>query len=135
MPWFRSIAVWVLIIVVESVHGTFRQLFLAPVLGDFQARRVAVFTGMALIFLVALVTVRWLAARGTREHLIVGALWMALTVCFEVVLGRAVLGYDWCRIFEDYDLSRGGLMGLGLVAMFFTPLVAARVRKLNPAAI
>jgi hypothetical protein len=135
MPWLRGIAVWVLIIVVESVHGTLRQLFLAPVLGDFQARRVAVFTGIALVFLVAVLTVRWLAARGSVELLKVGALWVALTIAFEVMLGRIVLRYDWSRILEDYDLSRGGLMGLGLFAMLFTPLVAARARSQRVAAL
>jgi hypothetical protein len=34
----RSIAVWLVIIVVESIHGTLRELFLAPRIGDLPAR-------------------------------------------------------------------------------------------------
>ncbi|MFO1401710.1 MAG: hypothetical protein U1F30_10960 [Steroidobacteraceae bacterium] len=120
---------------VESMHGTLRQLFLAPLVGDFQARRIAVFTGIALVLLTAVVTVRWLDARDSTQSLGVGALWVALTVAFEIALGRAVLGYGWSRIIEDYDLSRGGLMGVGLIAMLFTPLVAARIRGPRAAAL
>jgi hypothetical protein len=132
VPWLRGIVVWILIILVESVHGTLRQLFLAPAIGDFHARQVAVFSGIALIFLIAALTIRWVAVRNFSESLLVGALWVALTVAFEVALGRVILGYDWSRILEDYDLSRGGLMGLGLLAMLFTPAAAARIRRRQP---
>ena len=64
----------------------------------------------------------------------VGALWVTLTVLFEVGLGRLVFGYGWGRIGLDYDLARGGLMGPGLVAMLFMPLAAARLRGLRSAA-
>ena len=35
----------------------------------------------------------------------------------------------WPRMLEDYDLTRGGLMGLGVTAMFFIPRVVNRWRK------
>lgn len=127
LRWWRGLAVWLLIILVESVHGTLRQLFLAPVIGDFEARRLAVFTGIVLIFLVALLTIRWMAMRDRGDLLKLGALWVVLTGAFEVTLGRA-LGFGWSRILEDYDLRHGGLMGIGLAAMLLTPMVAARIR-------
>ena len=42
---FRALLVWLIIIGVETVHGILRGLFLAPLIGDFQARRISVFTG------------------------------------------------------------------------------------------
>jgi hypothetical protein len=128
VPWLRALLVWLVIIVAESVHGTLRTLYLAPALGDLPARRVGVFIGTALIFVVALAFTRWIGARSRRQLLGIGALWVGLTVAFEVLLGRALLHYDWARILADYDLSRGGLMGFGLLAMFFMPLLAARIR-------
>jgi hypothetical protein len=127
MPWFRALLVWLVIIVAESVHGTLRTLYLAPAIGDFRARRVGVFIGTAIIFAIALAFTRWIGAETRRQLFGIGALWVALTVAFEVWLGRAVLHFDWARILADYDLSRGGLMGLGLLAMFFIPLLAARI--------
>ena len=128
MPWLRALFVWLVIIVAESVHGTLRTLHLAPAIGDFQARRVGVVIGTVLIFAIALAFTRWIGAQSRRQLLGIGALWVALTVAFEVGLGRAVLHFDWARILADYDLSRGGLMGFGLLAMFFIPLLAARIR-------
>jgi hypothetical protein len=124
----RALLVWLGIIVAESVHGTLRAWYLAPVMGDLPARRVGVFIGTGLIFVIALACTRWIGAQSRRQLLGIGALWVALTVAFEVVLGRSLLHYDWARILADYDLSRGGLMGFGLLAMFFMPLLAARIR-------
>jgi hypothetical protein len=128
MPWFRALLVWLVIIVAESVHGTLRTLYLAPAIGDFPARRVGVFIGTAIIFAIALAFTPWIGAETRRQLFGIGALWVALTVAFEVWLGRAVLHFEWGRILGDYDLSRGGLMGFGLLAMFFIPLLAARIR-------
>lgn len=126
----RVVAVWLLIAAVESVHGTFRQLFLAPVLGDMPARQVAVFSGSALIFLVAWLTVRWMALPGRREWILAGAAWVVLTLVFEIGLGAA-LGYTRERLLADYDLRQGGLMGPGLLFMLAAPWLAARCRGLR----
>jgi hypothetical protein len=126
-PWLRSLAVWVVIILAESIHGTLRQVLLVPVMGDLPARRVSVFSGALITFGVTWLFIRWMRVGSRRRLLQVGALWVGLTVAFEILLGRA-LGYSWARLLEDYDLTRGGLMGLGLIAMLFTPWVAARVR-------
>ena len=125
----RAVLVWLVIIAVETVHGVLRTLLLVPLVGDFPARRVSVFTGSLLIFGVAWVFVRWIGA-GTRLRLLaVGLLWVVLTVLFEIALGRYALGLSWDRIAEDYDVTRGGLLGFGLLFMAATPTLAARLRR------
>ena len=84
-----------------------------PVLGDFPARQVSVFTGSLLIFSVAHVFIHWLRAESKQQLLLVGLMWVLLTVIFEIVLGRLVLNLSWERITEDYDLTRGGMLGSG----------------------
>jgi len=128
VPWRRAVLVWLVIIAAESVNGTLRTLYLAPVIGDFPARRVGVFVAIALIFVITLAFTRWMGARTKAQLLGIGLLWVALTVTFEFGLGMGVLHYNLSRMLSDYDLSRGGLMVFGLLAMLFTPLLAARVR-------
>jgi hypothetical protein len=72
--------------------------------------------------------IRWVHASGNRALLGIGALWVALTVAFETSLGR-LMGLDWSRIVADYDFRSGGLMGIGLFALLFTPVLAARLRR------
>jgi hypothetical protein len=126
----RTLVLWCAIIAAESLHGALRELLLAPRLGSLPARQLAVFTGTVIIFAITWGGIRWLAPRDRRACLATGAAWVVLTVGFEVALGRLGFGHGWARILEDYDPSRGGLMGLGLLAMLMMPLAAARLRGL-----
>jgi hypothetical protein len=120
--------VWLIIVCVESVHGTLRAMYFAPYVGDFQSRRIAVFTGSLLILLIAYLFIRWIRAETTLSLIFVGLLWLALTLLFEVSFGRFVLGFSWERLASDYDISRGGLLPFGLILLMFSPLIAARLR-------
>lgn len=131
MYLLRAFAVWLVIVAVESAHGTLRELFLAPLVGEFRARQIAVFTGSLLILAVACLLVRWMRAGTTGRLLTTGFLWLFLTLLFEFGLGLFILGYSWERMASDYDLSRGGLMPFGLVLMTLAPLIAARLRGLK----
>jgi len=126
MMWRRAIAVWLLIVVAESVNGTIRQLFIAPVIGDMLARQIGVFIGSGLILLISRLTARWLGAKTKREQFKVGALWVVSIVIFEIGLGIS-LGYTRERLLADYILTQGGLMGFGLVFMLFAPMLGAKL--------
>lgn len=130
MNWHRAIAVWILIVIAESIHGTIRQLFIAPAIGDVPARQVGVFVGSALILLISWLTARWLGAKTFKDQLRVGVLWVVLIVIFEFSLGSA-LGYTRERMLSDYNLAQGGLMGFGLVFMLFAPLLGATLRSMG----
>jgi hypothetical protein len=124
----RALLVWLLMMAAEFVHGIARIVLLQPRLGDLQARQVAVFTGSAIILAVALACVRWIGAATTRELLGVGMLWLVLTVAFELLFGRLVIGYSWRRIGSDYNLIEGGLLPIGLAVLMLSPLLATRLR-------
>ncbi|HEV8442086.1 MAG TPA: hypothetical protein VGQ27_01355 [Steroidobacteraceae bacterium] len=126
----RALLTWMLIILAETVHGTLRELFVAPLLGDLRARQFGVLVGCGLTFGVAWFLIRWIGERRGAPLLAIGAVWVLLTLVFEFSVGRA-LGASWDRILSDYDPSRGGFMLLGLAFMLVTPWLAARARGLT----
>jgi hypothetical protein len=70
------------IIIVEVLHGIGRTLFLAPAVGDFRARQIAVFTGSFLILVVATSFIRWIRPAHPGEAVYVGIVWLVLTLAF-----------------------------------------------------
>ena len=118
------------LIFAETLHGVARGALLAPYVGDLRARQIGVFTGSIIFFVIALASVRWIRATRTPQLLGVGVLWLILTIAFEVSFGRLVLGYSWKRVASDYDLSKGGLLPLGLAALVTSPYAAGRMRGL-----
>jgi hypothetical protein len=127
----RALAVWVIVIAAETIHGIVRTLLLAPRVGDFRARQIAVFTGAAIIIGITMASIRWMRPPHVRAALGIGGLWLVLTLVFEVTLGRAT-GASWARILEDYDLRQGGLLALGMAVLAMAPLIAAYFRGVLP---
>jgi len=123
----RGFFVWLLIILAETIHGIARTLLLAPLIGAFRARQVSVFTGAVMIVVITFVFVRWLKGSGVFEFILIGMMWVILTVGFEILLGRLVLNISWERIASDYNLFQGGLMLLGLIVMLFVPVTMAKI--------
>lgn len=131
MVLIRAFLVWLVIIAAETVHGILRGVLLVPIVGDLPARQIGVLIGSLLIFGVAYFFIRWIAARTTLQLLGVGLQWVVLTVLFEIGLGRFVLGLPWERITEDYDPTRGGFLGFGLLFVAVSPLLAVWLQGPN----
>jgi hypothetical protein len=126
-PVARAILVWLLIIAAESVLGSLRHIFV-PEAVAFLARQASVVVSVAMIFAISWLTAPWMRLRGLGQALAVGIGWVALTLAFELGLGR-LTGASWPRILSDYDLRNGGLMPLGLILMALTPWAVLRLRR------
>ena len=123
----RGLIVWFLIILAESVHGVLRTMLLEPLIGDLSARQIGVVIGTAMILAITFMFVRWLKANSGCQFLLIGLMWVVLTVGFEILLGRYVMSLSWERILSDYDVANGGLMLFGLLAMLFAPWIMAKL--------
>jgi hypothetical protein len=128
MTLLKGLVIWLIIIVAETLHGAARMVLLEPYAGDFRARQISVFTGSVIILAIAFAFVRWLRAGSVFQLLGVGLLWLGLTLGFELLLGRVILGYSWERLASDYQPSEGGLLPLGLLILTAAPLIAAKAR-------
>lgn len=131
MRFLRSVGIWLIFIVVESLNGTIRTLWLVPLLGELRAHQVSFVTGSLIILTISTIFVRWLTISNFLQAISIGVLWMLLTVVFEVGLGRFAFGYSWSQIATDYDLSQGRLMSIGLALLVLAPLIAAKIRGVS----
>lgn len=122
----RSILIWLALIVAEIIHGILRAIVLVPFVGEFRASQIGVFIGSAIILAITCLTIRWIRASGQRQLLLVGFIWVVLTVAFELLFGRFVVGLSWERLTADYNLAEGGLMPVGLLIMLSSPMIASR---------
>jgi hypothetical protein len=120
----KALAVWLMIVGAEILHGIARRVLLEPRVGDVRARQVGVVTGSLLILIVTFVSLPWLGAASTWDRFFVGLLWLMLMVPFEILVGR-LTGASWARIRSDYDPREGGLMIFGLFVLLLAPTLAA----------
>ncbi len=126
----RALLVWLLMMVIETIHGVLRNRFLIPVIGDVGAHQIGVLIGSALILGIAILMIGWIHPTSERALLVIGAMWLLLTLAFEFGLGHA-LGRSWAALLADYDLTRGGLLSIGMVVLALSPWIAAHFRDAN----
>ncbi len=127
----RALGVWALLLGFAVINGLFRQRVLEPALGPETAHFLATTTLAGAVFLAALFFVGFGSAEySTPELLAIGLLWAVLTALLELGLGLA-RGVSSSELFRDYDLTRGRLFGLVLLAELVSPLIAGSLRRLG----
>ena len=121
---FRAILIWVLLLGFAVLNGTVREFVLAPRLGAQAAHVASTLVLCAAIFIVALLFTRWIAPKSRGGALLIGSVWLALTLAFEFLAGHYLFGSSWERLLSEYDLMRGRVWILVLVATLFAPVWA-----------
>ena len=132
MPW-RSLVVWLGILVLASLNGALRDLVVAPRLGDTVARALSTVILGGLVLLVTWWSVSWIGPRARSDAIAIGVIWVICTLAFEFVAGHYLFRKPWAELLADYDLRRGRIWIAVLVVTFAAPLWMARLRGLDRA--
>jgi len=127
----KAAVIWLALICAEILHGIARGMFLVPHVGEFRSNQIGVFTGATIILVIALAFVRWIGASCPRDLLVIGCLWLFLTLTFEILFGRFVMGVSWERLASDYNVARGGLLPFGMLILMLSPWIAAKIRRVT----
>ena len=125
----RTVAIWFAILLLASLNGAVRDLFIAPRIGDTIARAISTVVLCGLILLVTWHAIPWIRPLSPRQGLGVGACWLVLTLGFELGAGRYA-GKPWSVILADYDVMRGRIWVLVPIVTFLAPHWAGRLRGL-----
>jgi hypothetical protein len=124
----RALAVWGLLLVLAVLNGGVRDTWLSPVLGDTIGRAISSVLLALLILLATWLTIRWIGPTTPGQAMAVGALWVGLTLGFEFGVGHYGFGKSWAELLADYDLLRGRIWILVLLATFVAPMLTFTIR-------
>jgi hypothetical protein len=126
----RYLLAWFPMILIAVANGALREAALVPRLGDHAARQVSTLILIALFAVyIAYITRRWRLGSG-GEALGVGAMWLALTLAFELALGRFVSGLSWGDLLAEYHLAAGRLWALVPLWVAAAPYLFFRLWRL-----
>lgn len=117
---------WLAMVAGAIANGALREYVLAPQLGT-AALPLSGVTGSAIFTLITFVLLKRLGMTHTsRELLMLGLMWLALTVAFEFAFGRLAMGKSWGELLAAYNLRTGNLWSAVLVYIAFLPLLVSR---------
>jgi hypothetical protein len=122
----RGLLIWLLIMMVETIHGVLRGALVVPHLGVTAAERIGWPVAALLVMGIVLLTIRWIGLHTRRSLLGLGAAWAVLTVLFELAVG-VLRGLDAAALLAALDPLTASVPWSAAL-MLVTPLVAARLR-------
>jgi hypothetical protein len=124
----KQVLAWTALPFAAVANGALRDFTYGKRMGEAASHSLAVAPLAAVVRLWAgLVARRW-PLRSRRSALGVGLAWLGLTLVFEFGLGKA-RGVPVDEMFADYDVRRGRLWPLALLAVVAAPLLAYRRRR------
>ena len=125
----RYLLAWTPMILLAVGNGWFRERFLLPRVGDLRGHQLSTVLLSVLVAAYVWALDRVWPFRDGAQALGVGALWVALTIAFELVFGHWVGGTSWSRLLEDWNLARGRVGPLFLAWLGLAPWLVERLRS------
>ena len=117
---------WVAMVLIAIANGALRQLTFAKALTELRAHQLSTAIGAFLIGLFIWAVFRMWPPASTRQALVIGLIWMALTVAFEFILGRLVMRRPWSQLLSEYNVLSGRVWTLFLIWLALAPYVLLR---------
>jgi hypothetical protein len=123
----RALVIWFVLLVVAVCNGALREAVIVPRTGSAAGRGISTLLLSAAILVLAWVSVPWIEPTRASDALLVGALWVALTLAFEFLGGHYLFGTPWPELLADYNVVKGRIWPLVLVTTLLAPWIAFRI--------
>lgn len=110
------------------LNGALREVLRMPALGPYRGMLASGALLCAAIFVASYLAATSLGCGAVADCWAVGALWLALTVSFEIGFGRFVQQRSLSELLGAYTFEGGNLWPLVLLVLVLAPWLAVRVR-------
>lgn len=125
----RYMIAWIPMLLIAIINGAFRQLILERVMPELRAHQLSTVIGSVLIGIFIWAVVRRWPLASTRQALLIGLIWLALTIAFEFVFGRFVMHRPWPQLLNDYNVIEGRVWAVFLIWLTLAPYVFFRLHR------
>ena len=124
----KATGIWLVIVVAAIFNGVFREKVLVPVSGAGFALPLSGVLLAILVFLITFASISFIGSSVTKTYLLVGLLWVVLTLSFELLFGHFIVGKPWHEIMQIFNIQKGNLFIVVLFVTAISPWVAAKAR-------
>jgi hypothetical protein len=120
---------WLGLVILAIMNGIVRVKVYAPFMDDLTAHQVSTLIGIFLFGIYIWLLTGIIKIESSQQALLVGLLWLVMTVAFEFLFGHYVAGHPWSKLFQDYNIFKGRVWLLVLIWTTLAPYIFYRVRS------
>jgi hypothetical protein len=122
-------ASWLGMVILAILNGTIREKAYGQFMGELTAHQLSTFTGLILFGLYIWVLTGLFRIESSNQALLIGGIWLIMTVAFEFIFGHYVMGHPWNKLFCDYNMLKGRVWLLVLIWTSAAPYLFYRIRS------
>lgn len=122
----RALCIWLGISILAIANGAVRETVLRKIFSELIAHVISTLVLSGVIFVTALMSIRWIGVESLGEAWLIGAIWLTATMAFEFLIGHFVFKNTWERIRADYNLAKGRVWILVPLSTLFAPAFAQK---------
>lgn len=119
---------WFPIVFIAILNGTFRVKFLMKYFNELRAHQLSVLTGITLFAIFIWIITGYWVIESSSQALMIGFMWLLMTVLFEFVFGHYVMKNSWEKLLADYKIQDGRLWILVLIWVTIAPYLFFNLR-------
>ena len=112
---FIYAASWVGMMILAILNGALREKVYDRFMQELSAHQLSAFIVLILFGVYIWVLTGICRIESSKQALVIGGMWLVMTVAFEFVFGHYVMRHPWNRLFRDYNLLKGRVRPLVLI--------------------
>ena len=113
---------WLPMIAIAFANAALRELIFLKHFSEFRAHQLSTITLIILCSVYVWLVSPALHIQNNKQALLIGFVWVLLTVAFEFSLGR-LTNKSWEYLLRDYNIFAGRIWLLFLITLFLLPYV------------
>lgn len=120
---FNTLIGFIVLAILETLNGIVRIRYLNRKFNKQTAKTLSFLSGSLSVVVVNVVFVPIIKPQTLVEAFLVGLSWMVLMLSYDIFVGRALFRVSWNKIFEDFNILKGNLLGVGMLLILLLPSV------------
>ena len=128
--WWKAVLFWFLLMLLAILNGTLRIKLIIPQTGLTAGLAISTVILCALILFATWTGIRWIGPTDPSKAILIGALWLLLTLGFEFGAGHFLFRKPWSELLLDYDILKGRIWIMVPIVTFLAPWLMAKARGL-----
>jgi hypothetical protein len=114
---------WFPLVIIAILNGILREKGYKRFMSELRAHQLSTLIGIVLVGVyVWIVELIW-PIENSRQAILIGGIWLVLTILFEFGFGHFIMGNPWKKLFHDYNLFAGRVWLLFVIWTAVSPFM------------
>lgn len=128
MDW-KFIVAWLPGIPIAILNALLRNSLYKQFLNELHAHQLSTVSFIVFFGIYVWFTLKWLRLASSQDAVLLGLIWLVLTIAFEFLFGHFVMGNAWSKLFYDYNLFAGRIWILVLLWIMIAPIIFQKAQN------